>query len=85
MKEIIIGLIAVMIWYDFSLHIFDWLNHEKSNKIKHPFGMYLVMNYFGFKNNKKRQHVYDIFWTFYWGSAAVLILIYIILVYFRAS
>ncbi len=67
-----------MIIYDFSLHVFDTLRNLKKINTKHPFGMYILMDYFGGKNKFKRTRVYDIFWTSYWGIASVLIVFYIL-------
>lgn len=70
--------LAAMILYDFSAHVFSSLIHFGVSKTKHPFGMYKLMDKYGGKNKKKRQAVYDIFWTSYWGIASILIIIYLI-------
>lgn len=75
----ILYILAIMIVYDFSLHIYDTALHFKLTKHKHPLGMYKVMDYFGGRDQYKRATVYNIFWTTYWGIASILILIYLVL------
>lgn len=67
-----------MITYDFSLHVYDLLIHFKLTNKKHPFGMYLIMDYFAGNNQRKRKSVYNIFWTLYWGLATLFIVAYIL-------
>jgi hypothetical protein len=70
-------ILAVMIIYDFSLHVFDLLLHAKLTTHKHPLGIYLVLNYFAGNDAQKRKTIYNIFWTTYWGLASTLIIVYI--------
>jgi hypothetical protein len=78
MIQIIPFVLALMIIYDFSAHLFDVLIDSKKTTLKHPFGMYKLMDRFGGENKEKRQKIYNVFWTTYWGIASVLIIIYLI-------
>lgn len=78
MIQIIPYILAVMIIYDFSAHVFSTLIHFKLSKVKHPFGMYKLMDRYGGKDPVKRQKVYDIFWVSYWGIASLLIIIFLL-------
>jgi len=78
MIEIIPYILAVMILWDFSLHIYDLLHVFNKTKAKHPMGAYLIYDYFAKGNQEKRKKVKQVFWTIYWGIAFILILIYLI-------
>lgn len=78
MKTAIPYILAIMILYDFSLHIFDFLINKGITKMKHPFGVYLLKDYFAGDNQKKRERIHDIFWTTYWGIGSILIILYLL-------
>lgn len=69
-------LLAAMIFYDFSLHVFDLLHVYKITTIRHPLRAYKIFDYFSKDDVLKRKKVYQIFWNIYWGSAFVIFLIY---------
>ncbi len=71
----IIGLMAA---YDFSLHIFDLLHVYKKTKIKHPLGLWILLDYLSKGNKLKREKIYQIFWNIYWGTATILMVIYLV-------
>ena len=64
--------LAVMIFYDFSLHLLELiLGTGRARKL--PYSPYRMLLTKGDFDRKK----YTIFWTGYWGIALILILIYI--------
>ena len=77
MTTLIPYILAIMILYDFSLHLYDLLINLKPTSKKHPFGMYLVLDYFAGKDTGKRKKAYNLIWTAYWGLASILIISYI--------
>ncbi len=79
MVDVIPYILAIMILYDFSAHVFSGLINFGVTKTKHPLGMYKLMDRLGGNDKKKRARVYDIFWTTYWGIALVLVTIYLFL------
>lgn len=68
MKEIILYLLAIMIFYDFSVHVIYLLKFEK-------FFLKRKINYWPEWGGKK----YQIFWSIYYGIALALLLIYLLL------
>ena len=70
MKQILLYILIIMIFYDFSLHLLRLvLGLEKARKIK-----YYWPNFLTGKKNRKR---YEIFWTIYWLIALILTIIYL--------
>ncbi len=71
--DIILYFLAVMIFYDFSLHALRLaLGLERARKIKCWWPNFLT--------GKKNRRRYEIFWDVYWGIAFVLIVIYIFII-----
>ena len=79
MTSIILYMLAAMIIYDFSLHLFDLLIDYKLITKKHPLGLYLLLDYVSGSDPVKRKSTYNIFWTSYWGLATILIITYILI------
>lgn len=70
MKEIILYLLLIMIFYDFSLHLLRLtLGLDKARKIKYYWPTFLI----------KRRKGYDVFWTTYWLIAFILLIIYFLI------
>jgi hypothetical protein len=57
-------LLAVMVFYDFSLHVFDLLHVYKITTISHPLGAYKIFNYFSKGDELKRKKVIKFFGIF---------------------
>jgi hypothetical protein len=76
--DFILYILAGMIFYDFSLHVYDLLHAFKKTKAKHPLGAYLIFDYFSKGNEEKKAKVYQVFWTIYWGLAFILLLAYLL-------
>ena len=69
-NTIILSILVLMIFYDFSLHLIEVLGWEKF--------LYPRRNIFSYywPVASNRQH-YNIGWTVYWGVAFLLMLVYI--------
>lgn len=67
-------LIAIMILYDFSLHVMETIhgNKEKAMKKWYCWPPAKIFNNHG-------RRFYNYFWTFYWGLAFILLIIAIVL------
>ena len=66
--DVILYIVGVMIFYDFSLHLLRLImGLEKARKIKYYWPTFLI-------GKTKR---YEIFWAVYWGIALVLVIVYI--------
>ena len=70
--DIILYILAVMIFYDFSLHLIETIYGGKKKALK--------LNFYWspskiFRNNNRE--FYNYFWTAYWGLVFILIVIYI--------
>jgi hypothetical protein len=77
--DLILYAVAAMILYDFSLHIDDILKaFGKTSKAKHPLGSGRLFDHLSKGNELKREKIYQTFWSIYWGTASLLIVIYII-------
>lgn len=72
-KLILISILIILTFYDFSLHLIDVLNLNLKNS--------LYYNYFGLANFVN----YDIFWSFYWGSAFIISVIIFLEFKFKKS
>lgn len=68
--EIIPYILAVMIFYDLSLHLLELLLKKRALKIRYYWPKFLT-------NRRFDRRKYTMFWTAYWGLAFVLILLYI--------
>jgi len=68
-----------MIIYDFSLHLFEWLWGYNFTKLKHPFYVGDLFDHLSKGNQSKRQKIYQTFWVLYWGLAALLLILYLML------
>ena len=67
--EIILYILIIMIFYDFSLHLLEFvLGIERARKIKYYWPSFLI--------GKRRR--YTVFWTTYWGTAFILVLFYML-------
>ncbi len=56
--DVILYILAVMIFYDFSLHLLRLvLGIERARRIKYYWPTFLIGN----------ERLYNIFWTAYWG------------------
>lgn len=71
-NSIILGILVIMIFYDFTLHLIETLELEKF--------FYPRRNIFSYYwPVAKSRQVYNIGWTIYWGTAFLLIIIYVLL------
>jgi hypothetical protein len=68
--EAIPYIIALMILWDFSLHVYDLLHVFDKTKSKHPLGAYLIYDYFSKGDQEKRKKV---------RQAFILLLLYLTL------
>jgi hypothetical protein len=83
--DIILYILTIMIFWDFSSHVIQLLGfRDKFLKSKSLLSYYYP--HFRWRKTpngpierKNGQKYYDIFWTLYWGLAFVLLLVYIFL------
>ena len=75
--DVILFVLGLMIFYDFSLHLFPLLRSFNITTARHPFGLYLLFDYLAKDDEEKRKKCYELFWTGYCGLAFVLFLVYV--------
>jgi len=90
--DLILYILAVMIFWDFTIHVIDkrdrkyklsnqfnrmWEQRLKKSK---SFLSYYYPHFWGKKpvSDEQAWKRYDYFWLIYWGTATVLLIIYII-------
>jgi len=78
MNEVLIYIILVMIAYDLSLHVFDFLRVRGAIGAKHPLGAYRLFDYLSKGDKEKRKKIYNLFWMIYWAIALILLIVYLI-------
>lgn len=82
--DFILYILAVMIFWDFSLHILMRLGWDvKLTRSKSIFSYYFPHLYWkktpaGPVKRENAQKLYDWFWIIYWGTAFILLSIYLI-------
>ncbi len=75
MKELILYILLIMIFYDFSLHLLElFLGLDKVKKLKPYWPSWLFI-----RNKKFDRKLYTIFWILYWLLALILLLSYILM------
>lgn len=83
--DFVLYFLAVMIFWDFSLHVimlFGW--EVKLTRSKSIFSYYFPHLYWkktlnGPVQRENRRKIYDRFWTAYWGLAFIILIIYLII------
>ena len=71
MINILIYILAVMVFYDFYLHLIELIfGYKEAKKLRFYWSPAKI-----FRTDKRR--FYDIFWTSFWGLAFIFLLIII--------
>jgi len=71
--DIILYIITLMIFYDFSIHLV-YLFKKEEFFLKRKLNWWPKWDMWG----KKERMFYQIFWNTYWGSAFILMVLYLI-------
>ncbi len=83
--DFILYILAVMIFWDFSLHVIELLNlAPKFTRSKSIFSYYFPhlrwrKSLNGPIERENWRKLYNCFWTTYWGIAFILLIIYLII------
>ncbi len=72
----ILYVLAILIFYDLFLHLYELLQIFNITKKRNPFSVARLFDYVSKGDTQKRRKVYQIFWTAYWGIAFALFLAY---------
>lgn len=69
--ELLIYIVAIMVFYDFSLHLIELcFGQDSAKKFRHYWPTFSI-------NGRFDRKKYTLFWTAYWGLALIFILAYI--------
>jgi hypothetical protein len=74
-------LVALMTLWDFSIHVIDWLKLDQKFIGSTSIFSYYYPHFWGKApcvSQERGRKRYDYFWLTYWGTATILLIIYIV-------